>query len=175
MKYVGITLALLVLAFVIYVATGKSTAIDEELAKLSPGEKQALDALLADSGVAATKLRLVEMRALKFNAKAAVIEQGRLVGLRLSQVPLRHADAVVGRTLARPMAAGEALDPKLLPEELRSAAPGADPDTSETLDAAERRHLMAVLARHPTLDSAAKALGIDPSTLYRKRDRHGLP
>lgn len=98
MKYVGITLALLVLAFVIYVATGKSTAIDEELAKLSPGEKQALDALLADSGVAATKLRLVEMRALKFNAKAAVIEQGRLVGLRLSQVPLRHADAVVGLT-----------------------------------------------------------------------------
>ncbi|MFO0577353.1 MAG: sigma-54 dependent transcriptional regulator [Polyangia bacterium] len=73
------------------------------------------------------------------------------------------------------LAAGSALDPELLPEELRSAAPDADPDTSETLDAAERRHLMAVLARHPTLDSAAKALGIDPSTLYRKRDRHGLP
>lgn len=98
MKYVGLTLGLLVLAFVIYVATGKSTAIDVELTKLAPGERQALEAVLADTGVAATQLRLVELRALKYNAKAAAIENGRVIGLRLRQVPLRHADAVVGLT-----------------------------------------------------------------------------
>jgi two-component system, NtrC family, response regulator AlgB len=51
----------------------------------------------------------------------------------------------------------------------------ADADAAdESLEGAERRHIAAVLARHPTFDSAAKALGIDPSTLYRKRDRYGL-
>jgi NtrC-family two-component system response regulator AlgB len=74
------------------------------------------------------------------------------------------------------LASGPAITPDLLPEELRSAAPppskgdGAD----DSLEAAERRHIAAVLARAPTLDAAAKALGIDPSTLYRKRERYGL-
>jgi NtrC-family two-component system response regulator AlgB len=74
------------------------------------------------------------------------------------------------------LAAGDTITADLLPEELRAAAParpegeGAD----ESLEAAERRHIAAVLARHPTLDSAARALGIDPSTLYRKRERYGL-
>ena len=47
-------------------------------------------------------------------------------------------------------------------------------DDDESLEAAERRHIAQVVARHPTLDTAAKALGIDPSTLYRKRERYGL-
>jgi NtrC-family two-component system response regulator AlgB len=76
------------------------------------------------------------------------------------------------------LAAGDVLSPDLLPEELRAgvpaAAPLADDAGDESLDAAERRHIAAVLARHPTLDAAAKALRIDPSTLYRKRDRYGL-
>ncbi len=74
------------------------------------------------------------------------------------------------------LAAGDRLTPDLLPEDVRAAtartsAPRAD---DESLEAAERRHIAAVLARHPTLDSAARALGIDPSTLYRKRERYGL-
>jgi NtrC-family two-component system response regulator AlgB len=74
------------------------------------------------------------------------------------------------------LSAGSAITPDLLPEELRAAAPAqvVDIDADESLEAAERRHLVAVLARHPTLDSAAKALGIDPSTLFRKRERYGL-
>jgi len=74
------------------------------------------------------------------------------------------------------LASGSALTPDLLPEELRAGAPpaSAGDDTDESLEAAERRHVAAVLARHPTLDAAAKALGIDPSTLYRKRERYGL-
>ncbi|MFT3769763.1 MAG: sigma-54 dependent transcriptional regulator [Minicystis sp.] len=74
------------------------------------------------------------------------------------------------------LAAGDVITPDLLPEELRAAAPGplAAAADDESLEAAERRHITAVLARHPTLDAAARALRIDPSTLYRKRERYGL-
>jgi NtrC-family two-component system response regulator AlgB len=74
------------------------------------------------------------------------------------------------------LARGVSLGVDLLPEELQGGL-RRRPEAvlgEETLEAAERRHLVAVLQRHPTLDSAAKALGIDPSTLYRKRERHGL-
>ncbi len=74
------------------------------------------------------------------------------------------------------LAVGAVITPDLLPEELRQGAPAraAGAAEDESLEAAERRHIAAVLARHPTLDSAARALGIDPSTLYRKRERYGL-
>jgi two-component system, NtrC family, response regulator AlgB len=42
------------------------------------------------------------------------------------------------------------------------------------LDALERQHIEAVLARAETLDQAATILGIDASTLYRKRKAYGL-
>ena len=98
MKYVGLTLGLLLLAFLIYVATGKSLAIDEELGKLTPGDRQALDALLADSGLVASKLRAVELRALKYPSKGLAVQDGRIVGLHLSGVPLKHLDKVVALT-----------------------------------------------------------------------------
>jgi two-component system, NtrC family, response regulator AlgB len=74
------------------------------------------------------------------------------------------------------LANGDVLSPDLLPEEVRSSARSTIPlqDGDESLEAAERRHIAAVVARHPTLDTAAKALGVDPSTLYRKRERYGL-
>jgi NtrC-family two-component system response regulator AlgB len=66
------------------------------------------------------------------------------------------------------------ITPELLPEELRASASTGHETSSqgegESLQAAERRHIAAVLARHPTLDSAARALGVDPSTLQRKRE-----
>ena len=43
-----------------------------------------------------------------------------------------------------------------------------------SLDVLERQHIEAVLARAPTLDAAARTLGIDASTLYRKRKAFGL-
>ena len=43
-----------------------------------------------------------------------------------------------------------------------------------TLDELEAEHIRRVLAASPTLDDAARTLGIDPSTLYRKRKRYGL-
>jgi len=38
----------------------------------------------------------------------------------------------------------------------------------------ERQHVRRALAESPTLRAAAAALGIDPSTLWRKRKRWGL-
>ncbi len=43
-----------------------------------------------------------------------------------------------------------------------------------SLDTLERRHIEAVLAGSNTLDAAARTLGIDSSTLYRKRKAYGL-
>ncbi|GAB2489531.1 sigma-54-dependent transcriptional regulator [Arenimonas alkanexedens] len=43
-----------------------------------------------------------------------------------------------------------------------------------TLQALERSHIEAVIAGSPTLEAAARTLGIDGSTLYRKRKSYGL-
>ena len=43
-----------------------------------------------------------------------------------------------------------------------------------TLEALEAEHIRRVLTRIPTMEQAATVLGIDPSTLYRKRKRYGL-
>src|SRR5205085_1735166 len=43
-----------------------------------------------------------------------------------------------------------------------------------TLEALEAEHVRRVLASTPSLEDAAHTLGIDPSTLYRKRRRLGL-
>jgi len=43
-----------------------------------------------------------------------------------------------------------------------------------SLDAVEREHIARVIARAPTLEVAARTLGIDASTLQRKRKRYGL-
>ena len=43
-----------------------------------------------------------------------------------------------------------------------------------TLEQLEAEHIRRVLAATPTIDQAAVTLGIDPSTLYRKRKRYGL-
>jgi NtrC-family two-component system response regulator AlgB len=43
-----------------------------------------------------------------------------------------------------------------------------------SLEALEREHIARVIAHAPTLDTAAKILGIDASTLQRKRKRYGL-
>jgi len=53
-----------------------------------------------------------------------------------------------------------------------SSAPRVGAELS--LEALEKAHIAAVLASSPTLDHAAKTLGIDASTLYRKRKQLGL-
>jgi NtrC-family two-component system response regulator AlgB len=56
-----------------------------------------------------------------------------------------------------------------------AAAPGtARVGADVTLADLERAHILAVMANAATLDAAAKTLGIDSSTLYRKRKQYGL-
>jgi len=70
---------------------------------------------------------------------------------------------------------GAELDAADLPAAVTSAPParvavGAD----VPIDAVEVEHIRRVLAASPTLEDAARTLGIDPSTLYRKRKKYGL-
>ena len=43
-----------------------------------------------------------------------------------------------------------------------------------SLDQLETEHIRLILRQSPTLDDAARILGIDPSTLYRKRKQLGF-
>ena len=43
-----------------------------------------------------------------------------------------------------------------------------------TLDQMEAEHIRRILASTATIEEAATTLGIDPSTLYRKRKKYGI-
>ncbi len=66
-----------------------------------------------------------------------------------------------------------------LPGHIAAAAESHEPSSSisiggeHTLEQVEREHVLRVLARFPTLDEAARVLGIDASTLWRKRKKYG--
>ena len=63
-----------------------------------------------------------------------------------------------------------AVDPVAAPAVAVDVVLGAD----VALDAVEREHIARVIARASTLESAARILGIDATTLQRKRKRYGL-
>ena len=77
---------------------------------------------------------------------------------------------------------GEVLEPAALPDRIAAAAPQGAPEPRGpapyvggpfTLEQLERAHVEAVVAAVPSLEAAARTLGIDASTLYRKRKRYG--
>lgn len=86
---------------------------------------------------------------------------------------LRELRNVVERAVI--LTPGETIMLADLPEEF-----GIRPDPSiqvgarVTIDALETEHIRRVLAMSRNLDEAAKTLGIDPATLYRKRQKLGL-
>jgi NtrC-family two-component system response regulator AlgB len=74
------------------------------------------------------------------------------------------------------LAPGEEITPELLPDALfrqprEALAVNATPTS---LDELEREHIMHVLAESPTLEDAAETLGINVSTLWRKRKRYQI-
>lgn len=73
------------------------------------------------------------------------------------------------------LATGETLERVHLPGQVGNPPPPrVEVGGAVTLDALEAEHIRCVLANSPSLEEAAAALGIDPSTLYRKRKRYGL-
>jgi len=71
---------------------------------------------------------------------------------------------------------GETIGAESLPDVLHAPpreAP-APADASLSLEEVERRHIQHVIASSPTLEDAAARLGIDPTTLWRKRKRWRL-
>jgi NtrC-family two-component system response regulator AlgB len=69
--------------------------------------------------------------------------------------------------------------PQLGPDDLGLAVEGKPSRTpvlggDVTIEELEIEHIARVIARAPSLEAAARILGIDPTTLQRKRKRHGL-
>jgi NtrC-family two-component system response regulator AlgB len=73
------------------------------------------------------------------------------------------------------LAAGPLIGLADLPVQLGGVfRPGVEVGARVTLDQLEAEHLRRIIASTSTLDEAAAVLGIDPSTLFRKRRRYGL-
>ncbi len=73
------------------------------------------------------------------------------------------------------LASGDRIGVGDLPAQLGAPPrPGIEVGGRVTLDDLEAEHIRRVLASTPTIDEASTVLGIDPSTLYRKRKRYGL-
>jgi NtrC-family two-component system response regulator AlgB len=68
---------------------------------------------------------------------------------------------------------GDTIQTEDLPDRLLAPAPAA-PTAAGSLEDIERRHIEQVLADSATLEEAAARLGINPTTLWRKRKRYGL-
>jgi NtrC-family two-component system response regulator AlgB len=70
---------------------------------------------------------------------------------------------------------GRVIEAAALPRKVVDAAPpGPALGGDASLDDVEREHIQRVLLRAPSLEHAAEILGIDPSTLWRKRKRYGI-
>jgi len=67
----------------------------------------------------------------------------------------------------------QVIEPGALPERIAARATSSPRLGADcTVDSIEREHILRVIARVPTLEEAAKVLGIEPSTLWRKRKRY---
>jgi DNA-binding NtrC family response regulator len=76
------------------------------------------------------------------------------------------------------LARGDAIDAADLPDQVLEPSPGPPPrsltDVQGSLADVERAHVQRVLAESASLEEAATRLGINPTTLWRKRKRWNL-
>jgi NtrC-family two-component system response regulator AlgB len=69
---------------------------------------------------------------------------------------------------------GQVLEPESFPERMAGQAAGVPHLGGDfTVEDVEREHILRVLARTATQEEAARILGIDASTLWRKRKKYG--
>ncbi len=94
MRNVAISVGVLVLILVIWVATRKPPSIDDELGKLPADERQALESITASAGVTPAQLRPVGAGVLQYNPKAVAVQDGHVVELRLGDAPIKQLDAI---------------------------------------------------------------------------------
>ena len=68
------------------------------------------------------------------------------------------------------------IEPAAFPERI-AGSPDRGPEIGGpfTIEEIERAHVTAVVARSTTMEDAATALGIDDSTLWRKRKKYDDP
>ena len=86
---------------------------------------------------------------------------------------LRELRNVIERAVI--LAPGDTIETADLPEEFSAASrPALAVGARVTLDELEAEHIRRILAASRSLDDAARTLGIDPATLYRKRTKLGL-
>jgi len=87
---------------------------------------------------------------------------------------LRELRNVIERAVI--LAPGDKIDVNDFPDALRGAQPsGAVPGNRISLEQLEREHILRVIEIAGSMDEAARILGIDPATLYRKRKRYAEP
>ena len=76
------------------------------------------------------------------------------------------------------LARGNTITADDLPDQVAAPASGSAAPyggtTAASLDEVERAHVLRALAESATLEEAAARLGINPTTLWRKRKRWGL-
>ena len=74
------------------------------------------------------------------------------------------------------LARSNIITPDFLPDALFREAPASVAATSSraSLEEVERDHIIRVLADSLTLEDAAETLGVDVSTLWRKRKRYKI-
>ncbi len=94
MRNVAISVGVLVLILVIWVATRKPPSIDDELGKLPTDERQALETITAAVGLTPAQLRPVGAGVLQYNPKAVAVQDGHVVELRLGDAPIKQLDAI---------------------------------------------------------------------------------
>jgi two-component system, NtrC family, response regulator AlgB len=83
---------------------------------------------------------------------------------------VRELEHVVERAVI--LAAHGTITPEHLPEEVRGAL--ERPAAALSLEEIEKTHIKRVLQAAKDYDEAARILGIDPATLWRKRKKFGL-
>jgi len=83
-------------------------------------------------------------------------------------------NAVERAVILTPAAIIEAADLGLTPGMEGSGSAGAALGADVSLEELEREHIARVVARAPSFEAAARILGIDVTTLQRKRKRYGL-